>query len=532
MEALVKRRGILKSRLTVFKNYIVKITSSFPDPTKALEEIKRLEIRERLNNIREVYKGYDEIQTAIDELTSDEREAQYRETFEEEYFSLVAKAEGLLVRGARTMSAVMDETRDAMPIPGMSAATGDTNHIPGIAMHPNQNVIFKQPGIRLPTIELPKFKGDIDEWLGFRDTFESLIHNNETIEPIQKFHYMKAALEGTAAQIIKSLEFTAVNYAIAWETICNRFNNKGLLTYNHIKAIFCIPSIKEESATQIRNILDTLNKHLRALNALGQSTEHWDALLIYLASSKLDSSTAREWEKQRVDKDLPTLEEFKTFLSSRASLLETLELSKKGAHKFKQSEFAKSKSFLVQEQKCAVCKEAHRLSNCPKFLQFSPQKRAEVLRNAKLCLNCMKPGHYIKNCKAGACKKCSGKHNTLVHFEKTQPEQSTDSKEVNDSTSVLCSHNKAKNYQVLLSTAIILVQDKHGKKHRARAILDPGSQSSLITNKLCEELQLEKTNTNINLEAINSTSCEIKHKCEIKVAARHGNYEFCLPYHT
>lgn len=117
----------------------------------------------------------------------------------------------------------------------------------------------------------------------------------------------------------------------------------------------------------------------------------------------------------------------------------------------------------------------------------------------------MKTGHYIKNCKAGACKKCSGKHNTLVHFEKTQPEQFTDSKEVNDSTSVLCSHNRAKNYQVLLSTAIILVQDKHGKKHRARAILDPGSQSSLITNKLCEELQLEKTNTNINLEAINST---------------------------
>lgn len=56
----------------------------------------------------------------------------------------------------------------------------------GVARQANQNIIFKSPGIRLPTIELPKFKGVIDEWLGFRDTFESLVHNNETITDIQK----------------------------------------------------------------------------------------------------------------------------------------------------------------------------------------------------------------------------------------------------------------------------------------------------------------------------------------------------------
>lgn len=165
----------------------------------ALEELKRLEIRERLNNIREVYKRYDEIQTNIDELTSDERETQYRETFEEEYFSLIAKEESLLVRGVRTMSAAIDKNRDAMPVPGTSAVTGETNHIPGIVRQANQNIIFKQPDIRLPTIELPKFKSDIDEQLGFRNTFESFIHNIETIEPIQKFHYIKDALEDNAA---------------------------------------------------------------------------------------------------------------------------------------------------------------------------------------------------------------------------------------------------------------------------------------------------------------------------------------------
>lgn len=90
----------------------------------------------------------------------------------------------------------------------------DAEHFPP-GPFSNQNIIYKTPGIRLPTIELPKFSGEAAEWLSFRDTFESLINKNETIDPIQKFHYLKASLEGSASQIIKSLEFTAVNYAVA-----------------------------------------------------------------------------------------------------------------------------------------------------------------------------------------------------------------------------------------------------------------------------------------------------------------------------
>lgn len=38
--------------------------------------------------------------------------------------------------------------------------------------------------IKLPTINLPIFYGKYDDWLEFIDTFESLIHTNNTINPI------------------------------------------------------------------------------------------------------------------------------------------------------------------------------------------------------------------------------------------------------------------------------------------------------------------------------------------------------------
>ncbi|KMQ88428.1 upstream activation factor subunit uaf30 [Lasius niger] len=356
MEALIKTHGTIKGKITIFKNYINKVIASSPDTTQTLNEIKKLEIKERLNRIREVYYKFDEIQLQIDELSFDEQETvQYRENFEEEYFHIVAQAERLLIRGdaiREPLGAANFEDQGTVLRLRMPFIQ-EQNNIPNqfnIPRQANQNIVFKTPGMRLSTIELPKFKGDIAEWLGFRDTFESLIHNNETIDPIQKFHYLKVSLENNAAQIIKSLEFSAINYTVAWETICSRFDNKRLLTHNHIKAIFSISHMQEESSTRIRDIIDTLNKHIRALNALGQSTEHWDALLIYLISDKIDNITAREWERQCAENELLTLEEFKDFLSQRANLLETLELNNKGTHNSKRIERTKSKSFLVQKK--------------------------------------------------------------------------------------------------------------------------------------------------------------------------------------
>lgn len=363
-----------------------------------------------------------------------------------------------------------------------------------MTVHPNQNIIYKASGIRLPTIELAKFSGDTAEWFGFRDTFESLISKNENIDPIQKFHYLKAALEGGAAQIIKSLEFTAVNYAVAWDTICDRFNNKRLLTHNHIKAIFNIKPLKEESFGQIRETVDTLNRHLRALNVLDQATEHWDALLIYLLATKLDNIIARAWEKECAGNDVPTLEDFKAFLNSCADLLEALEQKGKSDQRLKQTERSKVRSFLVQGHRCIVCNETHKLSNCTKFLDLPPQKRANYVKGAKLCLNCMRPGHYLKDCKAGACSQCSGKHNTLLHFDKPSTAQVAATEEAK-SSSTLCAHNKCDSHNVLLATALVLVKGSQDKRHNAHAILDPGSQSSLMTAGLCQGLRLQTKNS-------------------------------------
>lgn len=94
--------------------------------------------------------------------------------------------------------------------------------------------------IKLPDINLPVFDGAIQNWLEFRDIFDSLIHKNEYLSDIQRFHYLRISVKNEPAQLISTLEFSASNYKLAWELLGKRFDNDKMLIQNHIRIIFNI----------------------------------------------------------------------------------------------------------------------------------------------------------------------------------------------------------------------------------------------------------------------------------------------------
>ncbi|XP_050079613.1 uncharacterized protein LOC126567436 [Anopheles maculipalpis] len=111
-------------------------------------------------------------------------------------------------------------------------------------------------GIKLPTIALPEFTGDYMQWLTFRDTFECLIHANLNLPAIQKFHYLRAAVKGEAAQVIESITISAANYELAWNTLTERYSNEYLLRKRHLQAMFAIPAAQKESVLTLHHLVD------------------------------------------------------------------------------------------------------------------------------------------------------------------------------------------------------------------------------------------------------------------------------------
>lgn len=99
-----------------------------------------------------------------------------------------------------------------------------------------------------------------------------------------------------AAQVIQSLETSSQNYDIALVLLIERYDNRRIIIQSHIRALFELPVIQKDSSTQLRSLVDNALKHTRALHALGQPTDSWDALLFHLITSKLDRNSHKEWE--------------------------------------------------------------------------------------------------------------------------------------------------------------------------------------------------------------------------------------------
>lgn len=77
-------------------------------------------------------------------------------------------------------------------------------------------------------------------------------------------------------------------------------------------------NITKESSTSLRNLLDNLLKHFRALNNLGPNTDDWDPMLIFVMSMKFDKNTDREWEEHNCNDEFLYLTDLYDFLRSRA----------------------------------------------------------------------------------------------------------------------------------------------------------------------------------------------------------------------
>jgi hypothetical protein len=180
-----------------------------------------------------------------------------------------------------------------------------------------------QINVKLPTLELPSFSGQYTEWTAFHDNFSSLIENNDQLSGVQKFHYLTSCLKGEAGKVIESLTISNENYKLAWDVLIKRYDNKRLIIQDHVFAIVNAPPIQKSSHGSLRQLFDNFNIHMEALKVQNIDTSTWNAIVIPIVAEKLDFTSKREWQAG-LTSEVPTIDQFKTFLENRCKVLESL----------------------------------------------------------------------------------------------------------------------------------------------------------------------------------------------------------------
>ena len=108
--------------------------------------------------------------------------------------------------------AAMDTAPPPLETPAMPPAARDTS-----TTHDHR--------IKLPKLTIPLFDGDVAQWTPFWDSYDSAIHQNSSLNEVDKFNYLRSLLKGAARDTVSGLMLTAANYQEAIEILKRRFGN-------------------------------------------------------------------------------------------------------------------------------------------------------------------------------------------------------------------------------------------------------------------------------------------------------------------
>jgi len=380
----------------------------------------------------------------------------------------------------------------------------------------------------LPPIKIPPFSGNYDEWETFRDRFKSLIIENQDLSAFARMHFLSSSLTGRALDSIKNIQITADNFDIAWKALVSRFENKRRLIEVHVAALCNLPNVSRESAVDLNEMRDKANRSIASLKNLERSSEEiLSDILVYAVSQKLDNATRKAWKlKCGDDSSIPKYDDLDRFLASRARALE--ELNPSNAINVTRAQRVTSATASVSIT-CPLCKASHFINKCPKFLKKSPNQRLESIKQANRCVNCLSAKHPVSSCPSKySCRTCQQKHHSMLHIDSvssssdktTTTANSLSTATVPTAVTVLCSTSKiVSRPSILLATARVTVGSPEGRTTGVRALLDQGSEMTLISARLAQNLKLRRLRMPISISAVGCVNAGVsRYAAVIKIS--------------
>lgn len=295
------------------------------------------------------------------------------------------------------------------------------------------------------------FAGDYSKWLAFKSRFLAGVHDNQRFKPAQKLRRLKEALQGRASISIGDWDESERGYEDAWAKLCRVYDNELLIMRDHIHDIFKLTKTEPATRNSVQELADTVanaDRQLRRMNA-----NVGEALLIVFTEDRMDLPTRTAWEMLQGTGRMPTLEQLTNFLEIRARILinadspaatvaipnvtATVSSGTLTATSVKQpvetstaqfsnrrirsmNRFSNNRSGGTGTRRsfppCNMCRSTdHGLWRCPAFSVLPLPQMTKLIKDWKLCNNCLGEFHELAKCKLGPCKRCPQQyHNTVI----------------------------------------------------------------------------------------------------------------------
>ena len=397
---------------------------------------------------------------------------------------------------------------------------------------------------KLPKLEVPCFDGNVLNWQRFWEQFETAVHSRDGLTNAEKLVYLQQAIRsGSARTAIEGLSHSGDQYGEAISCLQQRYDRPRLLHRAHVRTIMDTPPLRDGTGKELRRLHDMLQQHLRALKTMKYEPD--PSFITSLVELKLDEGTLFEWHKHSQDtvSEVPHYKEILDFINLRAQASESLSSFGKKHHHLPsgkqqpQNHHNKVAAFNSVDNepgtrsKCPVCiSDRHPLYSCAKFKSLSHDEKVSVLKKNNLCMNCLNSGHFARQCKSSyRCKKCQKLHHTSLHRDVVDSAPPTPSNVVsaNTTTRVVSSPAVKLKSSSLLMTSRVLVFAPDGSCVEARALLDNGSTSSFVSERLVQSLAIPRSLCSVSVSGIAGSiaNSNVKSVASFQIASTYSNQD-------
>ena len=391
-------------------------------------------------------------------------------------------------------------------------------------------------------------------WQSFWDCFEASIHTNNNLTGVQKLGYLRGQLQGEASRVIAGFPLTNPNYQHSVALLQERFGQPHKQIEAHMQALIDLRS-PSGTLTSLREFHDSIEGHIRSLASFGKSQDSYGSLLVTIILGKIPAKIKQNLARVHGRKEW-TIDELQEAILNEIYILEVgsqTDSPLPPTASFHTGTANRPIAGTRSKPQCPFCKGPHFPSVCDVIKD--PKQRTDIVRQEKLCFNCL--GHHkVSICNSKhRCHNCKRKHHTSLCSHEQQPTgqhpkvptghssqpahtgqqnigaatscpiSSTTNppptRPVNSNTTDTASlsmtmppSHTTQNSVCLLKTAIATVT--HGSRSAtANLLFDEGSQRSFITQDLASSLALQPyQREDINISSFGA-NCHLNRQIDV-----------------
>ena len=288
--------------------------------------------------------------------------------------------------------------------------------------------------MRLESMKLPVFSGNIRDYPRFRSDFER--HILPELESDERAAYvLKSCLTGPPFYDVCNVDGDIKEM---WKRLNEKYGQPSKLADIIVLDIKNLKAVKEEDDQAFIELVNIVERGYYDLARIKMESEVSNNATVSLVEERLPRTIRREWSKEvnksgsvvkSVDKFpylLNFLQEQRKIIEYELSDLRSGESDRKGhAHLTEGQEELNNESAI--EGKASRClihnSSTHDTADCRVFQEKSPENKILFVKEKRACWSCLKSGHRSANCKLrGRCgiDGCLKFHHPSLHLAHVQ----------------------------------------------------------------------------------------------------------------